>query len=164
MTTKSEAKALVKEALKEFLISQTGKRYKDSIPLRGKGHPIEGSQGALRNYFKVGSIYRQDVAGSDCMVMVYESDKPIDKNTKRAGVSYAYAWQPRYLVGNEQRNYPPFSKVYKQASAGSGIVKWEKHNFVNTNISFLNAYGILWKKSHSFNFINWIDNPFSSVK
>ena len=76
MTTESEAKALVKEALEEFLISQAGKRYKDII--------IEDSpSGALRNYFKVGSIYRQNVAGSDCMVMVYKSDKPIDKNTKR---------------------------------------------------------------------------------
>ena len=157
MTTKLEAKALVKEALEEFLISQAGKPYKDSI--------IKDSPGALRNYFKVGSIYIQNVAGSDCMVMVYESDKPIDKNTKRVMVSYAYAWKPRYLVENPPGTYPPFDKVYNaQISAGKGIIKWQKNNVVDTKIPFLNSYGVLWKKPHSFGFINWVNNPFSSVK
>jgi hypothetical protein len=158
MTTESEAKALVKEALEEYLISQTGKRYKDIVINDSPG-------GALRNYFKVGSIYRQDVAGSDCMVMVYKSAKPIDKNTKWLSISYAYAWQPRHLIEKYNRTYPPFIKVHNAyVAAGMDIIKWEKNNFVNTQIPFLNSYGILWKEPHSFGFINWIDNPFSSVK
>ena len=152
MPTLDQAKTLVEQALEEYLESQEGKKY---VPLK------DGS--ALRNHFEIGSIYRQDVADSDSMVMFYHSIPLLNTQPKQAVISVAYAWKGRYL-DKDSAEYAHYMGGV-QVSSAIVTVGWDKDGFVDTKSTFLNvSKWILWE-SKPEPFINWInESPFRGDK
>jgi len=143
MATIDEAEALVKQALEDYLKYQVGKEY---IPLK--------SVRALRNYFKIGPIYRQDISGSDAMVMIYNvfDNKYPTSLRNLSYIYFAYAWKGR-------------NNGEIQVSSSIATISRTSGGFVDTTSNILNTpKWILWEPK-SETFINWIkESPFRGDK